>query len=107
MAGGFESEQVALLLRNTHSSVLDMKITRISASKKRRIRPKLKIDFRAFDFTEFAVFLRKHANEWLNSRRPPGPNREAGERLDRTFACRHRIRSRVKATALCHCRRPR
>ena len=91
----------------TDSSVLDMTITRISPSKKRRIRPKLKFDFRAFDFTEFAAFLRKHADGWLNSRRPPSPNREAGKRLDRTFACRYRIRYRVIATAPCRCRRPR
>ena len=41
----------------TASPILEMKITRISASKKRRIRPKMKFDLRAFDFTEFAVFL--------------------------------------------------
>ena len=59
----------------TDSPILEMKITRISASKKRRIRPKANIDFRAFDFTEFAVLLQKHATDWLNSRRPPGRNR--------------------------------
>ena len=62
-------------------AIRSMKIALISAAKKRRFKPRVKIDSGAFDFTDFAKFLRTHASEWLNSRQQPCWNREHGEHL--------------------------
>lgn len=43
-----------------------MKRTRISASKNRGPMPQAKFDFRSYDFSEFAAFLRQNAPEWLD-----------------------------------------
>ena len=49
--------------------------------KEASIKARVKIDFGAFDLTDFAKFLRTHASEWLNSRQQPCWTREHGEHL--------------------------
>jgi hypothetical protein len=44
-----------------------MKIARMATVKKRRFRPQAKFDFRSYDFSEFAAFLRRSAPEWLDA----------------------------------------
>lgn len=37
----------------------------MSRHKRGRVKPQATVDFRSFDFSEFAAFLQRHASEWL------------------------------------------